>query len=123
MKLDRSFLVVLILPLILPLSVSAADLGVVVDGQELSGVESVVYDAGTARLSVQLADGPPCQGQVIAPSAGQLGLAVFSDVHAIAGPVVYSVNAQRGSLGISTQLGKLSCAPDQVFVDGFEAPG
>ena len=109
--------------LVLPLSLAAAELEVLVDDQQVAGVASVVYDAGPGRLSIQLVGGPPCQGQIITPSAGQLGLQVYSDVHAISGPIVYSVDGQTASLDITTQLGSLSCSPDSIHFDGFEVPG
>ncbi|MEN1729424.1 MAG: hypothetical protein AAGJ52_13390 [Pseudomonadota bacterium] len=118
----KKTLMCLILGLVLSAAASA-QVSIELDGETVVGIERIVYDAGSARLTVELIGSRPCVGLVVPPPVGQVGLILGNNTHALAQAVVYTADPLAPSLGLVSQIGTLQCESEAIFFDRFEGAG
>lgn len=102
---------------------SEAEVALMLDGQLLTGVENVIYDAGQKRFAVSFSAGPRCSQPVMPPDPDQLFLSLVSQEYPVVGEIVYQSGPAVAVLSISTGSAPVACLSDALFSDRFELPG
>ncbi len=100
---------------------SEAEVALMLDGQLLAGVESVVYDAAQKRIAVTFSAGPQCSEPAVPPMADQLVFALALREYPVVGDIVYQSGPEVAVLSINTGSAPVACVQDGLFIDRFEA--